>query len=350
MSKISVSMEKIEVLANESYYSCTMTNEQGVIVEILSYGATIRKWIIPTEKGTVDIVQGKDCIADYKDNSSCSSFIVGRFANRLANGAFTIDGKTTLLEKNQGNNTLHSASGNYAAKNWDLMPFVKEDRACVLCKLKDYGEGGFPGEAGTEVVYTLDNDGTLSVDYKFMPTAATPVNLTCHAYFNLNGHHTDSLENHLVQVNADAYLPGDSTGLPLGVIESVTGTDMDLRSFKDLNVGIASKFPQIAQFDGYDHNYCINGEGMRCVASAIGQKSGLRLDVYSELPGVQLYTTNIGVGEVKGKGGMTYHGHSAFCFETQFYPNAINVPAFKGKVCQAGETFCTCTEFRISKC
>jgi len=348
MHKISVSMEKWQTLDNESYYICTLTNTQGVVVEILSYGALIRKWIIPTAKGNVDIVQGKDTMTDYKAASSCSSFIVGRFANRIANGQFTLEGKTALLEKNQGNNTLHSASGNYAAKNWELQPFVKEDLACVTCKLHDYGEGGFPGEADIEVTYSLDEQGTLALDYKFTPTAATPINLTCHAYFNLNGHETNCLENHLVQINADSYLPGDPTGLPLGIIESVAGTDMDLREMKDINLGLKSDFAQLAQFGGYDHNYCINGGGLRLVASAIGKKSGIRLDVHSDLPGMQLYTTNIGVKQVKGKDGVIYSGHSAFCFETQFYPNHVNVAAFAGKICQVGEVFTTRTEFHTS--
>ena len=348
MTKIAASLELKEKLDNECYYSCTLTNEAGAVVEILSYGALIRRWLVPTTKGPVDIVQGKDAIADYKAVSSCSSFIVGRFANRISDGAFTIDGQTSTLEKNQGNNTLHSASGNYATKNWTLAPFVKDDVAGVVCKLHDYGQGGFPGEAEVEVTYTLDKAGTLALDYKFIPTAATPLNLTCHAYFNLNGHASDSLEGHMVQVDADAYLPGDPTGLPLGVIAKVEGTPMDLRKATDLCAGIASTFEQIAQFGGYDHNYCLNGEGMRLVACAVSAKTGLRLAVHTDLPGMQLYTTNIGAKAVKGKEGVTYHAHSAFCFETQFYPNSINVPAFKGKVCQAGETFTTRTEFHVS--
>lgn len=349
MSKVSVKMEKWQTLDNENYYLCTLTNAQGVVVEILSYGALIRRWLVPGAKGIVDIVQGKDSVKDYKESSSCSSFIVGRFANRIAKGTFTLNGTTYDLEKNHHGNTLHSASGNYAAKNWEMHPFVQDDLACVTCKLHDYGQGGFPGEADMEISYSLDNEGTLALDYKLVPTAATPVNLTCHAYFNLNGHETDNLEQHLVQIKADRYLPGDATGLAYGAIEAVAGTDMDLREMTELAPRLASKHPQIVQFDGYDNNYCVNGEGMRCVASAIGQKSGLRLDVHTDLPGVQLYTTNLGDKAVTGKEGVIYHKHSAFCFETQFYPNHINVAEFKGKVVEAGETFTTRTEFHVSR-
>lgn len=338
-----------EIINNKTYSTCVLTNKQGVEVEIVSYGAIIRRWIVPTAQGPVDIVLGKEKIADIIADGSCSSFVVGRVANRIANGTFKIGEKTYKVEQNQGTNTLHSASGNYAKKNWTMgEPFVKDGKEGVELTYHDSGEGNFPGEADVKVTYTLDAEGTLALDFSFLPTAATPVNLTSHAYFNLNGHRSNSLKGHWVQVNADGFLPGDPTGLPEGRIEPVAGTAMDLREFVELETAFKSDYSQIVRFGGFDNNYCVAGEGFRLMASAVSKDTKLRLDVYSDLPGVQLYTTNIGEKVVPGKEGVGYSHHAAFCLETQFYPDAINVPAFKGKVCEAGKEFTTRTEFRIS--
>lgn len=325
-----------------------LENDEGLEIDIIEYGAIIHRLVVPDRKGErADVVMGQDTLEDYIKKPGFYAAVIGRCANRIANAVFSIDGKEYVLEKNNGSNNLHSGSGNYADKLFRGKLFDSEDKVGVTLYYKDFGRGGFPGTVDVWVTYTLTSEGCLEIRYKAIPDSDTVINLTNHAYFNLSGHDSGSVENHLLQIEADFYLPNDNMALPTGEVFSVKGTDMDFNFPRPIGDGFRSAEVQLAQFGGYDHNYCLRGRGYRKVAELYDPVSGRGMEVYTDLPGMQLYTTNTAMKNSTGKDGAIYQKHGALCLETQHFPNSVNMSHFPSPIYRAGETYESVTAFKF---
>ncbi|NLO09625.1 MAG: galactose mutarotase [Clostridiales bacterium] len=325
-----------------------LSNSNGITVDIISLGGIIKSIVLPDKnKELADVVLGQDSLTDYLTRPACSGAIIGRCANRISGGAYTYNDKVIELEKNYGSDTLHSASGCYAMKNFVGETFIEADRIGVILYLKDDGEGGFPGCVELWVTYSLDKEGRLSIHYKAVPSEDTVINITNHAYFNLAGDSSGPINNHILKLEADYYLPNDKRGMPTGEILKVNKTPLDFIDEKPIGREINSVYTQIALFGGYDHSYCIRGRGLRKAATVMHKESGRTMVVYTDLPALQFYTANMLPENFLGKNGAVYKRHQGFCLETQHYPNAVNYSQFPSPFYKAGEVFDSQTIFRF---
>ena len=321
-------------------------NSHGMVMEVTDFGATLYSVLVPTGAGLLDVVLGYDDPAGYEGPSGTFfGATVGRNANRIAGGKFTLGGREYTLAVNNGPNNLHSGLDFYSFRIWKVKSVA--DNAITFALHSPDGDQGYPGELDMEVTYTLTEENSIRIDYLGIPQAETFVNMTNHSYFNLNGHDSGSVLGHTVWLDAESYTPADETSIPTGEIAPVEGTPMDFRTPKPLGRDIEADFEALNFGKGYDHNWCLNNGGSFAkIATLTGDKSGLSMDVYTDLPGVQIYTGNFIFDEL-GKGGFTYHHRPGVCFETQYYPDAINHPNFPSPVLQAGEVYRTSTEFKF---
>ena len=317
-----------------------------ISVEVISYGATIHRVLAPDRDGNVaDVVLGKDTAEGYMAPGAPSGAIIGRVANRIKNHAFRLNGRRYILETNEKRNTLHSGSGNYANRNFAV---IDASGRHVRLAVRDRGEAGFPGEVAVEVCYTLDGDGTLSIEYSAIPTDDTPINLTNHVYFNLAGQDSGPVYGHTLTIGADFYTPADSANIPTGEILRIKDTPLNFSKPRKLGSAMIELANSGDKRNGFDHNFVLNGEGFRKVAEAADEESGRALEVFTDLPGVQLYTANFLRDGTAGKDGAKYGQHSGFCLETQFFPDTIHKPHFPGGIAYEGEIFSTATAYRFS--
>lgn len=330
----------------EPVYLCRLDNRRGTRAEILSLGGIIRGiWTVDRNGNTADVVLGQDNLRAYLENPSCSGAVIGRVANRISGGRFTLSGREYRLEQNDRGNCLHSGSGNYAARNFKVEESGEDE---VVLSLRDAGKGGFPGEAAVTVRYQLTEDHTLRVAYRADVSGATPVNLTNHCYFNLGGHGRPETGDHTVMIRADYYTAADENCIPTGEILRVEGTPLDLRQARPLGEAIEELSGSRWDYGGFDHNYVIAGRGFRLAAAAWDPGSGRKLEVYTDAPGMQFYTANHLNGVSKNKEGASYPKHCAYCFETQNFPDAVNIGHFPNPIVMEGGSMVTLTEFRFS--
>lgn len=329
----------------------TWSNKHGMTVQVISYGATITSIQVPDNKGEIkDVVLGFDDIDGYlqKDNPYFGA-LIGRVANRIAGGTFSIGDNEYHLAKNDHGNTLHGGLIGFDKVIWETHV---EGTKLTLSYLSKDGEEGFPGAVLTQVTYSLTSENQLVLEMKATSTEPTPVNLANHAYFNLGGHDggAEAIYNHEVSINADKYTPASDLGIPTGEIRAVGGSIYDFRIPRKL----ATLIPK-APGGGFDNNFCINkGEQQELtfVARVIEPKSGRVLEVHSDQPGVQFYTSN-GIPPanetgITGKGGIVYHQHGAFCLETQNYPDAIHHVNFPNSILNPGNIFKHKTVYKFS--
>jgi len=325
--------------------ACGMKNANGMTVRILSYGGVIQSIEVPDRNGrTADVVlgagSGETCRA-----CACNAAVIGRVANRIGNGRFSLGGKETVLDANEGTTTLHGASGNYGQRDFTVLEHTD---SLVRLGLREEGEGGFPGGASVVVTYTLSEDNTLSVEYEVTPEETTPVNVTNHAYFNLAGHASGTVDDQVLQLEADLYTPADRKDIPTGEILSVKGTPFDFRRGARLGDAMADLELFGDWHGGFDHNLVLRGRGFRQAGAASDPASGRKMTLFTDLPGVQLFTANFfGKMRIEGKGGVRYPLHAGFCLETQYFPDSVNKPHFPDCIVRAGETFRTKTAFRF---
>ena len=321
-------------------------NKNGMVMEVTDFGATLYSLLVPTPKGLLDVVLGYDDPAGYEGPSGTFfGATVGRNANRIAGGKFTLNDKSYTLDVNNGPNNLHSGLDFYSFRIWQVKSTT--DNAITFALHSPDGDQGYPGELDVEVTYTLTEDNAIRIDYVGIPQSETFVNMTNHSYFNLNGHDSGSVLNHTVWLDADHYTPADEVSIPTGEIAPVAGTPMDFRTPKTVGRDIEQNFEALIFGKGYDHNWCLNNGGKFAkVATLTGDRTGLSMDVYTDLPGVQIYTGNF-IFEELGKGGFVYRHRPGICFETQYYPDAINHPNFPSPIVKAGEVYRTSTEFRF---
>lgn len=305
---------------------CTLSNSEGVTVEITNFGARIISLVVPDGDGRrCDVVQGFDRIEDYFPENHLSDFgaVIGRYANRLAGGRIVVDGVGYQLLQNNGPNCLHGGPDGWQYAVFDVAEC--DGRRLQLSLVSPDGDNGFPGRVELRVTYTLGDDNCLRIDYYAFADRPTVLNLTNHSYWNLNGDQGSSILNHSLWIDADRYLPVDETLIPLGRYDSVAGTPLDFRTAKPIGRDIDADFEQLRIGCGYDHCWVLNAprDLSRPAAVLRSPTTNIGLEVYTDMPGMQVYTGNFLDGVV-GKGGIGYGRRSAVCLETQQYPDSPN--------------------------
>ena len=320
----------------------TITGKNGVVVKLLTRGATLAEWHVPDKNGkTADCVFGFDDVAGYESKGNgYFGATIGRVGNRIAGGKFTLNGQEYTLTKNDGNNTLHGGGKRSFDKViWTGMPFEAATAQGVTFRyVSPDGEEGFPGKLTTRVTYTLNDKNELRIDYEAITTKDAPINLTNHAYFNLSGAGSPTILDHELMLAADHYTPVDETLIPTGEIAPVEDTPLDFR--EDHKIGERVDQLNDRPGKGYDHNFVLNNQtgNLALAAKVRDPKSGRVLSVYTTEPGVQFYGGNFLDG-VKGKGGKAYKYRSGLCLETQHYPNSVNEPKFPSTILKPGKTY-----------
>jgi len=330
----------------------TLKNAQGTSVDIMDLGGVIVSLRTADATGNItDITTGFDHPQQYLSGSGYMGAIVGRYANRIANGRFSLDGKQYSLAKNNGDNAIHGGLLGFDKKFWhsDTESENSEASLSLTLESKD-GEEGYPGNLTAKVTYTLNDKDQLIIDYSAITDEVTVINLTQHAYFNLNGHGAGSVLDQEIMINADQYTPIDNESIPTGELASVEGTPLDFRTSKPIGVDINSSHEQIRFGSGFDHNFIIShpveGE-LTLAASVLSPSTGRTLNVYTDQPGMQFYTGNFLNGTLIGKEGAVYARRNAFCLETQHYPDSPNKPNFPSTILRPGEQYATRTVFEF---
>ena len=329
-----------------------LKNANGMSVQILDLGGVIASIEVPDSSGNfADVTTGFDYPQPYLDGAGYMGAIVGRYANRISGGTFSIDGIDYSLAKNNGNNAIHGGLVGFDKKIWDAEYAVGLfDSKLELSTFSPDGEEGYPGRVEVSVTYTLNDQNQLTIDYSATSDKATIINLTNHAYFNLDGHQADSILEHEVMLNANHFTPIDESSIPTGVILDVAGTPLDFRQRKAIGLEIESEDRQMTFGSGYDHNFVINhSESGRVslAAEVYSPNSGRVMKVYTDQPGVQFYTGNFLNGKLVGKEGAVYGRRSAFCLETQHFPDSPNKPTFPSTILQSGDQFASRTIFEF---
>lgn len=338
------------VMNGKDVHGFIITNKKGSKVQVIEKGATLDKIILENKDGKfIDILSGHDTLDGHINRSDYQGVVVGQYANRIKNGAFTIDGIEYNVTKNEKGITCLHGGGEYSSAHWQGKE--KTDSSVEFTYTSPDGKEGFPGNVKISVVYTLDNEDNLSVEYTAVSDCKTVINLTNHAYFNLNGYDSGSILNHTLQINADRFTAIDEYSIPTGELPSVYGTPFDFTSPKKIGKNIEDDFLQLKNGMGYDHNFCITDyDGtLKTIVVAQGDISGIKMEVKSTEPGVQLYTGNFLDGSVIGKGGLPLEKRSAFCLETQVYPDSPNHPEWPNCIYDAGEEYKSTTIFSFSK-
>jgi aldose 1-epimerase len=303
---------------------------------VLTYGGVIQSLRVPDRTGLpVDIVLGFDRLEDYLRQDKFMGAIIGRYANRIKNSRFSLNGKEYLLRANDGLNHLHGGPSGFDKRVWKLER-LSENSVTLFLTSPD-GEENYPGTLEVWVTYTLMPEG-LEVEYQARSDQDTLCNLTNHSYFNLSGHDSGPIMDQYIQLFADFYTPTDKTSIPVGGLASVEGTPMDLRTLTRFEDHIDDDFDQLQLADGYDQNWAVNGwDGtLRPAARAMSLHTGITLEVLTTLPGIQLYSGNYLNGSPAGKGCAPYAKRWGFCLETQFFPNSPNEPQFPSPILKQG--------------
>ena len=326
--------------------SFTLRNAHGVEVRAITYGAIIVSLRVPDRAGRLDdVVLGHDDLAGYVAKPAYFGAVVGRYGNRIAKGRFTLDGKTYTLATNNGPNHLHGGRRGFDKVVWKAEPSATAASVTLRYTSPD-GEEGYPGTLAARVTYTLTDKDELVFEYAATTDKATPLNLTQHSYFNLAGAGSGAdILGHELTLDADRFTPVDATLIPLGTLATVSGTPFDFRKPTAIGARIGQDDEQLKRGGGYDHNFVINGEGLRHAARVVDPKTGRTMDVATTEPGVQFYSGNFLDGTITGKGGTVYKRRSALCLETQHFPDSPNQPDFPSTVLRPGETFRSTTVF-----
>ena len=328
----------------------TLTNDNGIRTQITNYGGTIITLHTPDRNGALgDIVLGFETLAEYQARSPFFGCIAGRYANRIANGQFILDGVTYALATNNGPNHLHGGLRGFDKVVWQAETTQSADEVALQLRYVSVdGEESDPGNLALTVTYTLTTRNELRIDYSATTDKPTILNLTNHTYFNLAGQ--GKILDHLMLIDADHFTPVTAALIPTGDLPSVAGTPFDFRTPTAIGARIAQDHEQLRFGGGYDHNWVLNrhGQGLRQVITVTEATSGRRLDVATSQPGVQFYTGNMMPDALPGKGGQVYTKRSGFCLETQHFPDSPNQPHFPTTVLRPGEEYHETTVFGFS--
>jgi aldose 1-epimerase len=327
----------------------TLTNANGASVSIITFGGIVTNVMIPDKDGKIgDVVLGFDNLAGYesKDNPYFGA-TVGRVANRIAKGTYSVDGNTYHCAINNAPNCLHGGLIGFDKRIWDAAPVTSADGAAVKFSLTDPdGTEGFPGTVKAEVIFTLTDKNVFRIAYSATTDKATPINLTNHSYWNLKDAGKSLIDGHILKAEADAYLPVDDTQIPTGELAPVKGTPIDFTAAKAMGKDIEAMGGDPA---GYDHCLVLNSKdgSLARAVQVYEPETGRMLEVWTTEPGLQFYSGNFLTGKVAGKGGTLYAKHNAFAFEAQDFPDAINHPKFPNSVLRPGETYHQTTEYHF---
>lgn len=330
---------------NQDVYLYTIENQNDIKVSITNYGAIITSITMPDKVGkTGDIVLGYDSLSQYVANNPYFGAIVGRYANRIAGGRFTLDGKTYKLARNNGNNSLHGGIKGFDKVVWDVRQFSDSARSgLVMTYISKDGEEGYPGNLKVTVTYSLDYHNRLTTLIEAETDKPTPVNLCNHTYFNLNGADTSVLYHHLT-LWANQYTPVNDELIPTGARSTVLNTPMDFNNSQQ----IGSRISKVK--GGYDHNYVLTkkpGE-LTTAAKLYDPQTGRQVEILTTQPGVQFYSGNFLDGTITGKNGKLYHRHYGLCLETQHFPDSPNQPGFPNTILRPGQKYSETTIYKFS--
>ena len=327
-------------------YKYSIENKNGMKVVFTDMGAAIVEiWVADKDGVMRDVTLGYDDVQQYEKEGTYFGAIVGRNANRIANGCYEVEGVRYELDANNFENNLHSGAKGMARKVWEVESH--EDEKIVFSCVSE--NDGFPGRAVCYVTYEVTDDNALKISYLGECDKTSPFNMTNHAYFNLNGHDAGTILNHELQIFASAFTPViDEKAIPTGELAAVEGTPFDFRVAKTIGRDIEEEFEQLIFGQGYDHNFVVDKEGdaVAKIAEAYSAESGIVMEVYTDCIGVQLYSGNFLEGDL-GKGGNRYERRNGFCLETQFFPNAINEPKFPSPIVACGDQYKTQTIYKF---
>lgn len=316
----------------------TIKNSNGIELKVSEFGATLVSLKIPDKNGTfADIILGFDNLEGYINDAAYLGVTAGRYANRIANGKFTLEGKEYTLATNDGKNHLHGGVKGFGKQVWKGEELkTNEGKGVKLTYLSKDGEEGYPGNLESTVEYILNDNNELKIVLKPKTDKATPVNLTNHAYFNLKGEGNGTILEHKLQLNAKEFTPVDNGLIPTGEIKSVEGTPLDFTQLQTIGSRIDKVDKKFS--GGYDHNFIItkSEEPLSMVCKVVEPESGRVMEIYATMPGAQFYSGNF-LNGFKGKGGKAYNQHYAFCIEPQYYPDSPNKPNFPSCILNAGE-------------
>jgi len=346
-----ITVEPFGVLADgRTVELYTLSNSQGLKMQVTNLGATIVNLWAPDHKGQLDdVVLGFDNPQQYLTDSPYFGAVVGRYGNRIAKGQFELEGKRYTLATNNGENHLHGGNVGFDKRLWQLEPAAAGSENTLTFTLTSAdGEEGYPGKLDIRVRYTLADDNSLTVNYEAKTNKTTVVNLTQHSYFNLQGHAVGTILNHELKLNAERFTPVDSTLIPTGELMPVTGTPFDFNQPTAIGKRIDQQHQQLAFGKGYDHNWVLKPEvsaGALPAAEVYEPTSGRTLTIYTDQPGIQFYAGNFLDGSITGKEKTVYQHRQGFCLETQHFPDSPNQPAFPSTVLKPGETYRTETRF-----
>jgi aldose 1-epimerase len=321
----------------------TLTNAHGLVARVTNYGTIVTELHVPDRRGRLaDVVLGFDNLDQYLKGHPYFGCTAGRYANRIANGRFTLGERTYKLPINNGPNSLHGGTNGFDKVLWKATPL--KGAAVKFSYVSADGEQGYPGKLTATVIITLTDDNELAIDYFARTTKPTHVNLTNHSYFNLAG--KGDIKGHTLSLESDYYTPVDAHSIPTGEILRVAGTPFDFTR----PTAIGSRFRALGgKPQGYDHNYILRGGGrsLALAARAAEPKSGRTMEVFTTEPGIQLYTSNFLDGTLTGKNGWTYSSHSAFCLEAQHYPDSPNHPHFPSTLLRPDQIYRQTTVHRF---
>ncbi|MHB8578745.1 MAG: aldose epimerase family protein [Ignavibacteriaceae bacterium] len=333
-------------------YMYTLKNKPGAEVKIITYGATVVSLTTPDRNGKyADVALGYDSLVDYEIGTAYLGATAGRYANRIADAKFTLDGKTYLLSANEGKNQLHGGKIGFSKDLWESDAFEsKLGPAVKLTLVSPDGDQGYPGTVTLQVTYTLTNSNELRIDYKGTTDKPTILNPTNHTYFNLTGVFTNTILNHEVKINAEYYTPIDKESIPTGKIDKVENTPLDFRKLTTIGSRINDDFEQLKLANGYDFNYVLNNYNgkVREVADVYEPTTGRYLQIFTDQPGLQFYTGNFLNGTPVGKDGVAYQFRTGFAMESEHYPNSPNEPKWPSVVLRPGQTYKQTTIYKFS--
>lgn len=329
----------------------TLRNESGMEVAVTNYGAIVQRILVPDRDGQyADVTLGYDTLEGYLGDHPYFGAVVGRYANRIAGGKFSIGETEYILATNNGPNSLHGGNKGFDKVLWDVLTENVASSVTMRYVSAD-GEEGYPGALTTTLTYTLTDESELRIDYSATSDKPTPVNLSNHSYFNLAGSGSGDILDHEVMIAADYFTPVDNSLIPLGTLRSVDGTPFDFRRPTVIGERIDASNPQLEYGMGYDHNWVLNreaGDDMVLAARVYEPESGRVMEVFTTEPGLQFYTGNFLDGSIAGKDGASYEHRNGFCMETQHYPDSPNHPNFPSTILAPGDVYQSTTVYRFS--
>ena len=321
-------------------------HKNGSFVSISDYGATIVSIVVPDKTGKlVDVNLGYDTIEQYQEQGTFFGSTVGRYANRIAKGKFSLGGKQYVLAANNGENHLHGGLVGFDKRVFD---YKIEDNSVLFSLISEDGDEGYPGNLSVDVRFSFSKEHELKIEYQAQCDQDTPINLTNHAYFNLNGEGAGDILGHSMKIYALEYTPVDENLIPTGEIAKVAGTPFDFTEAKEISRDIEQQNEQLKYGLGFDHNFALKSDGqLNLCAESVGEKSGIKMTVFTTKPGVQFYCGNM-MKKGVGKNGKPYDKRHAFCLETQFFPDSVNQANFPSSILKKGEKYNSTTVYAFS--